>query len=466
MRTLLSENENSKELWNEEGRVFFEQENYEEAIRCYDKVLEIDPEDMEALYNKAYALDRSDIFLGSLEAIFWFDKALALDPEYKKKKYNQNASTSNKLGNYLEAITWSEEALKIDPECTEALNNKAVALSNLGCYSEAMLWFDKALEVDNALNRHLEAVTWYERLLEVDPETKAAWNTTSTSDIMGVETSGASSIADSSWFSWLTSRTFFTTAKSDSQAASNTAIPLQYTSNFNSQLLFFNAIFHYLGKFLPSNRTRILTTAEEQNLQTILKRISELQRRIPSLAATPSTQTGFLDHNFAYIERQLSSNNQDSLVVQISRLLAKKASRRMVTSTMVSDWIRRLDRVQEYLARIEDLNEQFDQCERKRKALTAENPDKEMVFNLHYNCVHNKLRITHSIQNHTSDIFSGAYEYKQVPMLQQLLNKASFWQQPGQLVLTEQSLSRSTGQSTGQVPTCDYLFRSPFTFLC
>ncbi|MFQ6062233.1 MAG: tetratricopeptide repeat protein, partial [Methanosarcinales archaeon] len=57
----------------------------EEAIKCYDKVLEIDPESVHALYNKGNALYN----IGNYEdAIECYDKALEIDPNSDIIKHN------------------------------------------------------------------------------------------------------------------------------------------------------------------------------------------------------------------------------------------------------------------------------------------------------------------------------------------------------------------------------------------
>ena len=61
----------------ENGKSLYEQGNYEEAIKWFDKALAIDPNQVDALNNKGFALDS----LGQHdEAIKWFHKALAIDP--------------------------------------------------------------------------------------------------------------------------------------------------------------------------------------------------------------------------------------------------------------------------------------------------------------------------------------------------------------------------------------------------
>ncbi|HJN57701.1 MAG: tetratricopeptide repeat protein [Nitrososphaerales archaeon] len=61
-----------------EGYDLYKLGKFEEAIKCYNKVLDIDPKDIDALNNKGIALGK----LGKLdEAIKCYDKASKINPE-------------------------------------------------------------------------------------------------------------------------------------------------------------------------------------------------------------------------------------------------------------------------------------------------------------------------------------------------------------------------------------------------
>ena len=53
-RNIKSEQEASD--WYDKGRVFHDQEKYEEAIECYDKAIQIEPEDIESWSDKGLSL--------------------------------------------------------------------------------------------------------------------------------------------------------------------------------------------------------------------------------------------------------------------------------------------------------------------------------------------------------------------------------------------------------------------------
>jgi len=84
-------------------------EKYEEALRCFDIALEIDPNFTGALGNKGYTL--------------------------------------NELKKYEEAIKCFDRALEIDPKDFKSCHNKGRALWKLGKTEEADIFYNRALEM-------------------------------------------------------------------------------------------------------------------------------------------------------------------------------------------------------------------------------------------------------------------------------------------------------------------------------
>jgi tetratricopeptide (TPR) repeat protein len=171
--------------WNNKGAALHQLGQFEEALKCYDKMLEIDPRDATALCNKGNVLRD----LGRYEeAISCCDKALALDPQSKNAWLNKSGAL-DKLGRHEEAIRCCDSALTIDPRFAEAWNNKGTILNRLDRRVEAIVCYDKALEIDprNAgawrnkgdtlleLKQIKEGVACYEKTLNIDPLSTWAW---------------------------------------------------------------------------------------------------------------------------------------------------------------------------------------------------------------------------------------------------------------------------------------------------
>ena len=172
--------------WGNKGNSLHNLGRREEAIRCYDQALEIDPRDAFAWNNKGVSL-RS---LGRYqEAIHCLDQALKLNPHYVHAWANKGNSLGN-LGRYQEAIHCYDQALEIDPRFAATWGNKGVSLGSLGRNEEAIRCYDQALELDprnvhawynkgtslRNLGCHQEAIHCLDQALEIDPCLIIAWN--------------------------------------------------------------------------------------------------------------------------------------------------------------------------------------------------------------------------------------------------------------------------------------------------
>ena len=110
-----------------EGNEHFYKGEYSKAIGCFDKALEIDEKDVNALNNKGVAFDK----LGKYdEAIQCHDKALEIDGKYVEAWYNKGNTLDN-LSRYDEAIECYDKALEIDDKYAKAWNNKGLTLDKL-----------------------------------------------------------------------------------------------------------------------------------------------------------------------------------------------------------------------------------------------------------------------------------------------------------------------------------------------
>jgi len=152
----------------------------EEAIECYDRALEIKPDDYNSLGGKGVSLGK----LGrDEEAIECYDRALEIKPDDYNSLRNKGVSLG-KLGREEEAIECYDRALEIKPDDYYSLGSKGVSLGKLGREEEAIEWFDRALEIKSddynflrnkgvslgKLRREEEAIEWFDRALEIKPD--------------------------------------------------------------------------------------------------------------------------------------------------------------------------------------------------------------------------------------------------------------------------------------------------------
>ncbi|MDP2937289.1 MAG: serine/threonine-protein kinase [Dehalococcoidia bacterium] len=172
--------------WSNKGVSLHSLGRYDEAIRCYDRALELDPQYAAAWINKGnslHSLGRYD------EAIRCYDRALELDPQYAAASNNKGNSLHS-LGRYDEAICCCDRALELDPQDAATWSSKGNSRHRLARYDEAIRCYDRALELDpqdaaawnnkglslHSLGRHEEAIRCCDRALEINPQYAAAWH--------------------------------------------------------------------------------------------------------------------------------------------------------------------------------------------------------------------------------------------------------------------------------------------------
>jgi tetratricopeptide (TPR) repeat protein len=120
-----------------EGNKYLAKHDYANAIISFSMALEKKENHVDAYAKKGYALSylkRYD------EAIECFDKAIEIDPNYADAW----------LGKHNEAIHYYDKAIEISPKYKSAWHGKAFALVNLGKHDEAIECFDKLISINPA----------------------------------------------------------------------------------------------------------------------------------------------------------------------------------------------------------------------------------------------------------------------------------------------------------------------------
>ncbi|HAO12656.1 MAG TPA: prenyltransferase [Planktothrix sp. UBA8407] len=171
--------------WFDQGCQQFERGNFEDALFCFEKVIELEPDNHVVWSNRGVALSS----LGRLEeAIDSHDKALEFKPDYHEAWNNRGAALAN-LGRLEEAIDSHDKALEFKPDDHDVWNNRGIALYDLGRLEEAINSYDKALEFKpddhlawsnrgNALanlGQLEEAINSFDKALEFKPDEHGVW---------------------------------------------------------------------------------------------------------------------------------------------------------------------------------------------------------------------------------------------------------------------------------------------------
>lgn len=131
--------------WNVEGTEFLSKGNLEEAIKCFDRSIELNPLFELPWANKASCLLNLKKYDESLECI---NKALELHSSWSDALRMKGIILINTQKNS-EALEYLEKATKINLEDWTAWHNKGIALLNLGKFNEAISSFDHAIKLKN-----------------------------------------------------------------------------------------------------------------------------------------------------------------------------------------------------------------------------------------------------------------------------------------------------------------------------
>jgi len=129
--------------WRNKGGALYFLGKYDEAIECYDKAIEIDPNNPVVWNNKGLALYHLD---KHEEAIKCYDKAIEIDPN-DADTWNNKGLALYHLDKHEEAITSYDKAIEIDPNDADTWNNKGLALDSLYNNDDAKKCYDKSREL-------------------------------------------------------------------------------------------------------------------------------------------------------------------------------------------------------------------------------------------------------------------------------------------------------------------------------
>jgi tetratricopeptide (TPR) repeat protein len=171
------------------ARDYYVRGEYKKANIFFEKVLEIEPNNIEALNSKGISLYRLGEYEGANSC---FNKVLKIDPK------NIVALNNLEIQHYDDEHATGGDLTVPFPHDADAWNNKGYALANLGKYKEAIKCYDRAIKVDpnnaeawcskgstlhklnkdstlHKLNKYKKAIVCYDKALEIDPNYAEAW---------------------------------------------------------------------------------------------------------------------------------------------------------------------------------------------------------------------------------------------------------------------------------------------------
>lgn len=136
---------------------------YEEAIKCFDRAIELDPQRKVALINKGAVLgtrlNRDDEALLAYEKAIELGGANAKDNESLSNAWSGKGTVLAKLGRFNESIDAFDKAIELSPQTAAFVwLSKGDAFNESGRYEEAVKAYDKVVELNpdsmKALSAH------------------------------------------------------------------------------------------------------------------------------------------------------------------------------------------------------------------------------------------------------------------------------------------------------------------------
>ena len=123
-----------------------ELKKYREAIQDYNKVIELNPNFVNAYYNRGIAKFNLQDYR---EAIQDYNKVIELNPNYADAYYSRG-NAKGKLQDYRGAIQDFNKAIQLNPKLAEAYNNRGLAKIISGQKDSGCLDLSKAGELGYA----------------------------------------------------------------------------------------------------------------------------------------------------------------------------------------------------------------------------------------------------------------------------------------------------------------------------
>jgi len=133
----------SAEEWNARGDERYDAEDFDAAIECYTKAVELNPELSLVYFSRASAFSNIGRYE---EAVSDYTTAIALSPELAAL-YGNRGAVYNDMGRYEDALADLDRAIELDPDYANAYNNRGYAYYMLGDMKNARADLKKACEM-------------------------------------------------------------------------------------------------------------------------------------------------------------------------------------------------------------------------------------------------------------------------------------------------------------------------------
>ena len=157
----IEDDANNSNAYNELGLAYAKLNNYQKAIECFQKAVEINPLFADACANIGLTYVSLQDYA---KAVPFLEKAVGIEPENPKMAaaYNSLGSNQLKAQNFEAAIPFFEKAIKVDPGYAAAYSNLGGAYAQMGQMDKGIEYLNKSVQIDGTnINAYLNLASCY-----------------------------------------------------------------------------------------------------------------------------------------------------------------------------------------------------------------------------------------------------------------------------------------------------------------
>lgn len=173
------------EYWFNRGGKKYQQGDFRGALECFDRFLQLQPNNYKAWVNRGLMLGK----LGQLEeSLASYDRALQIQSDDYSAWYNRGIVLRN-LGQLEEALVSYDRALELQPNDDRVWSNRGTLLAELGKLEEALAFYQVVLQLQpdsplawfnrgvvlGELSRLEESLASYDRVWQLQPHNYECW---------------------------------------------------------------------------------------------------------------------------------------------------------------------------------------------------------------------------------------------------------------------------------------------------
>lgn len=173
------------EAYQQRGAIHFQEENYELSLADYERVLEDEPDNSDAVFRVAYSLQETGAFQ---EAVDMYTRYIELAPD-DWSGYNNRAVGYMSMEQFDEALIDYGSAIQLAPEDTLALVNRANIYIDREEYDLALDDINRALEIEAAPDLFLTRAVIFELSNEAERAYADFWRWIDANEIEKIERS-------------------------------------------------------------------------------------------------------------------------------------------------------------------------------------------------------------------------------------------------------------------------------------